>query len=248
MPSILIDGYNLLHASGVLPPGRGPGSLERAREALLRFLAASLSDDQRSRTTIVFDAAEAPYNLPRVLDHDGMTVRFAPRDRKADDVIEDLILADSAPKRLTVVSSDHRIQRAANRRRARAVDSDVWCAELVRLRAESTEAAAGTAKPEGPYTAGEVAKWLRVFGVTDAVGEEVVKDDALKDDAARERKKELPPEPEQRAPLRVAAKREPDTSELRRPEEAPPDRSGTVYNPFPPGYVEDLDEEHLEGP
>ena len=43
--AIIIDGYNLLHASGVMPQGRGPQTFERAREALIRFLAASLTDE-----------------------------------------------------------------------------------------------------------------------------------------------------------------------------------------------------------
>ena len=117
--AIIIDGYNLLHASGVMPQGNGPHTFARAREALIRFLAASLTDEERSRTTIVFDAREAPFNQPRTLDHEGMAIRFAPREIDADTLIEELIQADTSPKRLTVVSSDHRIQNAARRRRAR---------------------------------------------------------------------------------------------------------------------------------
>ncbi|MCE9553652.1 MAG: NYN domain-containing protein [Planctomycetes bacterium] len=75
--AIIIDGYNLLHASGVMPQGNGPHTFERAREALIRFLAASLTDEERPRTTIVFDAREGPHNLPRLLERDGMTIRFA---------------------------------------------------------------------------------------------------------------------------------------------------------------------------
>ena len=82
--SLIIDGYNLLHASSVMPSGQGPHTFERAREALLRALAASLTEEERLRTTIVFDAREAPYNKPRTLEHDGMTIRFAPRDIDAD--------------------------------------------------------------------------------------------------------------------------------------------------------------------
>ena len=43
--------------------------------------------------------------------HDGITVHFA-RDSDADAMIEDLIAAHHTPRTLTVVSSDHRIQRA----------------------------------------------------------------------------------------------------------------------------------------
>ena len=86
---------------------------------------------------------------------------FASQDEDADTVIERLVAADSAPKRLTVVSSDHRLQRAAHRRKATAVDSDVWFAQLLRDRAARLDAGSPAAnptadvpKPEGPLIAG----------------------------------------------------------------------------------------------
>jgi uncharacterized protein len=106
--SLLIDGYNLLNAAGILGRGRGPGSLERARQALLNTLVESIPADEVPRTTVVFDASESPWGVARQQKHQGITVMFASRDDDADTVIEELIEKDSAPKRLTVVSSDHR--------------------------------------------------------------------------------------------------------------------------------------------
>src|SRR5262245_47328930 len=108
---LLIDGYNLLNAAGIAARGRGPGNLERARQALLNTLVESLPPEEVSRTTVVFDASESPWGVAKQATHRGITVHFAARDDDADTVIERLIIADSAPKRLTVVSSDHRIQR-----------------------------------------------------------------------------------------------------------------------------------------
>jgi len=130
--AILIDGYNLLNAVGIEGRRSGQGSLEAARAGLLDWLAEHLSEDQRGQTTVVFDAREAPPGLPRELAWRGITVRFAPRGQDADTLLEELIREDRAPRRSTVVSSDHRVQRAARRRRARAVDSDVWFAEVAR--------------------------------------------------------------------------------------------------------------------
>ena len=110
-PSILIDGYNLLHASGVFGTG-GRTSLESSREALLDWLGNTLGSPLRERTTIVFDARQAPPGLPRVQERHGLTVLFAPRASEADDLLEQLIREHSAPRSLTVVSSDHRIHRA----------------------------------------------------------------------------------------------------------------------------------------
>lgn len=167
--SLLIDGYNLLNAAGILGSSRGPGSLERARKALLNTLAESLPADEVPRTTVVFDASESPWGVARQQKHQGITVMFASRDEDADTLIEELISAESAPKRLTVVSSDHRLQRAAKRRRATAVDSDKWFNQLLRDRAARSKpsATADLPKPEGPLTEGEVEHWLKEFGLAD---------------------------------------------------------------------------------
>ena len=118
---------------------------------------------------MVFDAHDPPAGLPRMMRHRGLTVHFASRYEDADALIEELIRADSAPRRLTVVSSDHRIQRAARRRRAKAVDSDVWHAEMLRLRQARQEAAeTGPARPAVPLLGEEVDAWLRQFGLKDA--------------------------------------------------------------------------------
>jgi hypothetical protein len=172
---LVIDGYNLLHASGILGRGTGPGGLERSRTALLNFLAESLDARQLSVTTVVFDAREAPPGLPRSIVHRGIQVRFADQGGDADEMIERLIRADNAPRRLIVVSSDHRLQRAARRRKARAVDSDVWYAELLRTRIARERRGAASAKPAGPPSDVEVRYWLRQFGVEEPPAEPSVK-------------------------------------------------------------------------
>ena len=162
--TLLVDGYNLLHASGILGRGRGPGGFERSRLALLNFIAESLPDETRARATVVFDAAHAPPNMPRTLTHRGICVRFASSHADADSLIEELIRADSAPRQLIVVSSDHRLHRAARRRRAQAIDSDRWYAETVRRRRESAgHSRPLPAKPAAASGEDEVAYWLARF-------------------------------------------------------------------------------------
>ena len=160
--SLIIDAYNLLHASGILGKGIGPGGLERSRNALLNFLVNTLADEEIRRTTVVFDAANAPAGLPRTTTHEGLTVRYAVGYEDADSLIEELILEDSAPKSLTVVSSDHRIQRAATRRKATAVDSDRWYAEMLLRRQRQPGTEAKDVKPMSS-TPGEVAFWVDKF-------------------------------------------------------------------------------------
>jgi predicted RNA-binding protein with PIN domain len=170
--SLIIDGYNLLNVAGCFGHGKGPGGLKRAREAMLNLLAESIPPDEVPRTIVVFDASESPWGSARAMQHKGLSVRFAPKDGDADSLIEELIAADSAPRRLTVVSSDHRLQRAAHRRKATAIDSDQWFAQLMRERQERhATGPAPSLKPEGPFSPGEVEYWLKAFGEGDDAAE-----------------------------------------------------------------------------
>jgi len=162
---ILIDGYNLLHASGILGRGIGPGGLERARRALLNFLVESLEEAELAKTIVVFDARDAPPGLPRLTAHRGVSVHFAPKGSDADEAIEQLILEDSAPKRLVVVSSDHRLHRAARRRKATPIDSDIWYHQVLRGRIQRARTTPNGPKPPPPPTDYEVRFWLKQFGM-----------------------------------------------------------------------------------
>jgi predicted RNA-binding protein with PIN domain len=161
--ALLIDGYNLLHASGIVGRGSGPGGLARSRQALLEFLAAVLPEVELHRTTVVFDAKDARKRLPKVEKHRGMTVRYSAGYEEADALIEELIQADSAPRSLVVVTSDHRIQQAARRRRAKPIDSSQWYARVCREHGEKRrQKPAVMSKPLRPSDK-EVEYWVSVF-------------------------------------------------------------------------------------
>ncbi len=218
--TLIIDGYNLLNVAGIFAPGAGPNTLERSRRALLDFLANSIAESEATRTTIVFDAKHAPPGLQRKAEYRGLTVQFAPKHQEADDLIEELIQADSAPRQLTVVSSDHRIQRAARRRKAVAIDSDVWCKQVVAAarKQENDHLDGLDAKTHERPSEDEVNAWLQRFGDVDV--------DSLERTDAAEREAE--------ESLGVNLKDTDDISEL-----------DDLADPFPPGYGEDLlNEEH----
>jgi len=139
---LLIDGYNLLQAAGQFGSAAGAGTLESARLALLDFLVATLSPADARRTLVVFDAAAAPPGLPAVIEHEGILVQFSRRKGTADDLIEELIETVEDPRHLTVVSSDHRVQRAARRRRATPIDSESWLREIRSRKTGSSPSAA----------------------------------------------------------------------------------------------------------
>jgi predicted RNA-binding protein with PIN domain len=161
--ALLIDGYNLLHVSDVFA-GKGPGTeLHRSRLALLDFLASAIDPRQRNQTTIVFDAAGAPPGLPRTLTHEGMTVHFARRHSDADEMIEELLEQCAAPRSLVVVSSDHRVQRAARRCGATFVDSQPWFAELRAARTQRADNDKGRADLDDRATPEEIDYWVDEF-------------------------------------------------------------------------------------
>jgi predicted RNA-binding protein with PIN domain len=171
--ALLIDGYNLLHATGIFGEA-GPGTdLHRSRLALLKFLAASINERERAETMIVFDAAGAPPGLPPTISFEGMTARFARRHSNADELIEELLEQHPAPRSLVVVSSDHRVQRAARHRGASFVDSREWYSELRASQRDAQLAAETPAKPANEVTPEELTYWLGEFAVPPADDDDV---------------------------------------------------------------------------
>src|SRR5260370_19480571 len=158
----LIDGYNLLHATGHLAGKVGPHGLEKARQALLGRLAALVKTG--AAVTVVFDARGAPPAVEAEQTYQGVRVCYT-LDRAADDLIEDLIRRDSAPRLLTVVSDDRRLKDAARRRHCPAPG----CLDFF----EATEKAPRPARPEEAperppsLSPQEVKAWLKTFGGAD---------------------------------------------------------------------------------
>src|SRR5262245_43335105 len=121
----LIDGYNLLHAAGAIGgQGLGREAFRRRRRLFRSALADALGVETARDTTIVFDATSPPADFPLETTYKGLTLIFALGDENADARIEQLIGQHSAPKSLTVVSSDRRVRQAASRRKARAMKAD----------------------------------------------------------------------------------------------------------------------------
>jgi uncharacterized protein len=171
--ALLIDGYNLLNVTGIFAQA-GPGTeLHRTRLALLNFLSGSIDQRERTSTTIVFDASGAPPGLPRTIKHEGITVHFAQRHSDADEMIEELLEACREPRSLLVVSSDHRVQRAARRVGASFLDSEEWYSERLAIGRERQRAADdASVKPIGDLTPDELSYWLGEFSESADPGEE----------------------------------------------------------------------------
>lgn len=218
---LLIDGYNLLHATDLFGSGALAGTLQGSREALLDFLAIRLSSRERPNTTIIFDAAGAPPGLPDQLTFNQIHVRYARNYPDADALLEELIECWTAPRELEVISSDHRVQRAARRRGAKYSDSQPWYAKL------SRREALGTLEKQKPADAGSNKFWAEKF-----------EDGELEQEAAQQ-----DTELKQRKNLAAKAKsNKPDKKTHKRNPPKQPFGEG-ILDPFPPGYADDLAKE-----
>lgn len=155
----LIDGYNLLHAMGLLCGKVGPHGLEKARLALLDRLC-SVHGEDAGAVTVVFDASRAPPGVPAEEEYHGIHVRYAVGG-EADEVIENLIQQEATPRQLTIVSDDHRLQQAGSRRRCLVSGCLDYWEEMAHQRRKPALAEAAV-KPERISSA-ETQHWLSEF-------------------------------------------------------------------------------------
>jgi predicted RNA-binding protein with PIN domain len=147
---------------GLLRGKVGPAGLRKARLGLLGFLRAVYGEEAKA-VTVVFDAAHAPPGIPREEECQGIHVCFAEKPDEADDLIERLIRHDSAPRQLTIVSDDHRIQRAARRRRCTVSGCSQYLQWLERRRRQSSRKARQADPKPGALSEAETAYWMREF-------------------------------------------------------------------------------------
>ena len=124
---ILIDGYNLIFECGLHGRRINAESLARARELMLIRIRDAFSPSEQAQIVVVFDAKKLPLSNQQEQECSGaVKVLYSIEFEDADEMIESLIAGHSAPKQLLIVSSDHRLQRAAQKRRAQFIDTGDW--------------------------------------------------------------------------------------------------------------------------
>jgi predicted RNA-binding protein with PIN domain len=155
---LIIDGHNLLHSI----QQTGEDSEPISDVQLCRILSGYLKlIDEKGE--IVFDGT-GPRDKSGFDNISNLEVFFAGLGSDADTVIEDKIKASTAPRRLTVVSSDRRLRDAARARKATAVKSEVFWNNLRKQLRRKKTFKEPTAKRRG-LTESETEQWLEFFGI-----------------------------------------------------------------------------------
>ena len=117
----------------------------------------------RKQGEIIFDGT-GPRDKTPFDNIANLEVLFAGLGSDADTVIENKIIANSAPRRLTVVSSDRRLRDAARARRAISVKSEVFWDNLQKQLRRKKPIREPEAKRSG-LSESETKQWLDIFGI-----------------------------------------------------------------------------------
>jgi len=153
---IIIDGYNLLWSIQKSDQESDPISDVQMCHFIGRYLKLIGDDGQ-----IVFDGTGPPEKSG--FDNiSNLEVFFTGIAADADTVIEDKILANTSPKRLTVISNDRRLKDAARSRKSKALKCEVFWTSVVRQLNRKSSAKEPTGKRKGLST-GETEQWLKFF-------------------------------------------------------------------------------------
>lgn len=148
---LVIDGYNLMHAAGLGRSEYGPGELERNRNRLLHQIAGVLDKNVAADATVVFDAhLSSPRLTEGVLQtrSSPLSVCFSRDGRDADEEIERILDTHSSPRQVLVVSSDHRLHKAASRRKAGCMDSEDFLRQFEEVESDRRPGAGSSQRQE----------------------------------------------------------------------------------------------------
>ena len=162
-PVLLIDGYNLMHAAGFAQSDYAPKELLRCRTRLLTLLLKLLTKAEVSETTIIFDARDPPRFRASQFNVSGLTVLFANPVGDADAEIQRWISRHKSPARITLVSSDRMLQRAARGYGAKFVESQKFLTNLHRRTLPKPKSTLCADDAEKPSEA-TAEYWMQFFG------------------------------------------------------------------------------------
>ena len=155
---VLIDGNNLLYAALESAPERPP-----SRSTLCRLLG-QWARRTGEKVAVIFDGPKPTQALAGQISDPDVAVEYS-GGLSADDVLARTIDADSAARRLIVVSTDREVARSARRRRARSVRSDTFWAALQRDLARERPGPLEPREKRRGLSAEDTERWVRELGL-----------------------------------------------------------------------------------
>lgn len=157
---LIVDVYNVLHTGGVLPPRLAGMGVPELLDALAR-------GRYRSRRTVLVCDGGGVSGARAEVSRAGSAVEilFSGHECEADDLIEGLVARHARTTRLTIVSTDRRVRRAARKAGAESLRSEDFLRQLIEDEARPERPGLPTFATDLPLDAGSVVSWLREFGL-----------------------------------------------------------------------------------
>lgn len=173
---LVVDAYNVLHVTGVLPPEIAGLDLNGLADLI------EASGHGHDEVWLVCDGLKktGPKDAGAPRRRERVWFSWAGIGAKADDLIIQLVQRSTSPRRMTIVTSDRAVQRAVKRRGATVETSEAflerlaadWRAGHPKTRAKSVAAKRPPSPRESvPLAAPEVRLWLRIFGLDEEMTE-----------------------------------------------------------------------------
>ncbi len=154
---VIVDGYNLLWSLQDSSQADESISDLGMCQVLGRYLR-TVNDTG----VVIFDGIGPPEKTG--FDNiANLEVVFSGLSSDADTVIEHKIKADTAPKRLVVVSSDRRLRDAARARKAKTVKSDEFWLDVVKYLGRKKKNKVEPMEKFSGLTESETKQWLKLF-------------------------------------------------------------------------------------
>jgi predicted RNA-binding protein with PIN domain len=154
----IIDGHNLLHAIIKTSESAGPVTDIQLCRIIDKYLQLTSQKGE-----MIYDGT-GPREKNAFENLSNLEVFFAGIRSDADTVIEDKIKADSAPKRLVIVSSDRRVRKAARTKKADSIKSEEFWKHINKQLSRKKPPREPGAKRQG-LSEGETKQWLDIFGI-----------------------------------------------------------------------------------
>jgi len=159
---VVIDGYNLYHFA------RGIYLEDGVNLSIPAFcgIVEEWAGQARQKVLMVFDGSPPPAMRQNPKHYGGIALEYTGSEGDADSFIMNYISKNTAPKLLTVVSSDLQIRKAAGKRHCKVLKSDELWVKMARKLMRKKPKPEPRSKTTGIMSY-EREYWLKIFGLKD---------------------------------------------------------------------------------